>query len=481
MKKPTKKVLKPKTKTKPSLKKKKTIVAVKKPAAKKVASKIQKKSIKQVRPVIKKAKKVEKVSKQKKIVKPAKAVKKIEKKIEKKKAKKEIKKITPVKTEKVKTEKAKMKEKKALLDKQRKQRREKPSVSVIDNEKLEFLLKKGKLRGFITFSEILSYFPNIEENIGEFEDLLGKLDQMSIDLRESKGYLDADVEPKRKGRKRASTGKIDSVQSYLREIGKIPAITAREEKELAKRIEVGDQDAKRKLAEANLRLVVSIAKKYIGRSPNLTLLDLIQEGNLGLFRAVEKFDWRKGYKFSTYATWWIRQTITRALADQARTIRIPVHMIETLTKYTQAKRRLLQDLDREPLAEEVAAEMGIEVEKVRHLEKISQKAVSLETPVGEDEKDSVLGEFIKDDKIESPASQAGRKLLREHMDEIFKDLTEREQKILSMRFGLEDGVTHTLEEVGQEFKVTRERIRQIEAKAIEKIRQHKNLKKLEGY
>ncbi|MCK9578041.1 sigma-70 family RNA polymerase sigma factor [bacterium] len=363
----------------------------------------------------------------------------------------------------------------------KKQKKEKILVSVIDTEKLELLLKKGKLRGFITFSEVLSYFPNIEENIGEFEDLLGKLDQMSIELRESKGYLDAEVEPKRKGRKKVSSGKIDSVQSYLREIGKIPAITAREEKELAKRIEVGDQDAKRKLAEANLRLVVSIAKKYIGRSPNLTLLDLIQEGNLGLFRAVEKFDWRKGYKFSTYATWWIRQTITRALADQARTIRIPVHMIETLTKYTQAKRRLLQDLDREPLAEEVAAEMGIEVEKVRHLEKISQKAVSLETPVGEDEKDSVLGEFIKDDKIESPASQAGRKLLREHMDEIFRDLTEREQKILSMRFGLEDGVTHTLEEVGQEFKVTRERIRQIEAKAIEKIRQHKNLKKLEGY
>ena len=353
---------------------------------------------------------------------------------------------------------------------------------MVTPEKLDSLIKKGKTRGFITFSEILSYFPNIDENITELEDMYGVLEQAGIELKESKGYLDFDEKgAKKKGRKRASTGKIDSVQSYLREIGKIHPITAREEKELAKRIEAGDLDAKRKLAEANLRLVVSIAKKYIGRSPNLTLLDLIQEGNLGLFRAVEKFDWRKGYKFSTYATWWIRQTITRALADQARTIRIPVHMIETLTKFTQAKRRLLQDLDREPLAEEVAAEMGLEVEKIRHLEKISQKAVSLETPVGEDEKDSVLGEFIKDEKIESPASQAGRKLLREHLDDIFKDLSEREQKILSMRFGLEDGVSHTLEEVGQEFGVTRERIRQIEAKAIEKIRGHVDVKKLEGY
>jgi len=465
MKKPMKKVLNQKTKTKSSVQKqkKKTIAVVKKPAAKKVAPKTQKRSVKQVRPVSKKAKKVVKISTPKKSGKKL-PIKKV--------AIKKIKKVSSFKKAAPKVER-----KKAVSVKQKKEK----LVSVIDSEKLEALLKKGKLRGFITFSEILSYFPNIEENIGEFEDLLGQLEQMSIELRESKGYLDAEVEPKKKGRKKASSGKIDSVQSYLREIGKIPAITAREEKELAKRIELGDLDAKRKLAEANLRLVVSIAKKYIGRSPNLTLLDLIQEGNLGLFRAVEKFDWRKGYKFSTYATWWIRQTITRALADQARTIRIPVHMIETLTKYTQAKRRLLQDLDREPLAEEVAAEMGIEVEKVRHFEKISQKAVSLETPVGEDEKDSVLGEFIKDEKIESPASQAGRKLLREHMDEIFRDLTEREQKILSMRFGLEDGVTHTLEEVGQEFKVTRERIRQIEAKAIEKIRQHKNLKKLEGY
>ena len=263
-------------------------------------------------------------------------------------------------------------------------------ISVITPEKLEIMMKKGKTRGFVTFSEILSTFPNIEENIIELENMFSEFEQAGIELKDSKGYLDYGGEKvgKKKGRKRASTGKIDSVQSYLREIGKIHPIVAREEKDLAKRIEAGDLDAKRKLAEANLRLVVSIAKKYIGRSPNLTLLDLIQEGNLGLFRAVEKFDWRKGYKFSTYATWWIRQTITRALADQARTIRIPVHMIETLTKYTQAKRRLLQDLDREPLAEEVAAEMGLEVEKIRHLEKISQKAVSLETPVGEDEKDS---------------------------------------------------------------------------------------------
>jgi len=379
--------------------------------------------------------------------------------------------------------------KKVLTKKSQKTKIAKPkkkkvqSPVVVTPEKLEALMKKGKTRGFITFSEILFYFPNIEENIIELDSMFSEFEQAGIELKESKGYLDYGSEkaPKKKGRKKSSTGKIDSVQSYLREIGKIHPITAREEKEFAKRIEAGDLDAKRKLAEANLRLVVSIAKKYIGRSPNLTLLDLIQEGNLGLFRAVEKFDWRKGYKFSTYATWWIRQTITRALADQARTIRIPVHMIETLTKYTQAKRRLLQDLDREPLAEEVAAEMGLEVEKIRHLEKISQKAVSLETPVGEDEKDSVLGEFIKDEKIESPAAQAGRKLLREHLDEIFSDLSEREQKILCMRFGMEDGVSHTLEEVGQEFGVTRERIRQIEAKAIEKIRQHVDVKKLEGY
>ncbi|MEK7153999.1 MAG: sigma-70 family RNA polymerase sigma factor, partial [Patescibacteria group bacterium] len=274
----------------------------------------------------------------------------------------------------------------------------------------------------------------------------------------------------------------DSVQMYLREIGQYPLLRGEEEGELAKRIEKGDESARQKLMLSNLRLVVSIAKKYVGRSPNLTLLDLIQEGNIGLSRAVEKFDYRRGYKFSTYATWWIRQAITRALADQARTIRIPVHMIETINKYQQVVRRLVQDLGREPLPEEVAAEMGVNVEKIRHIQKISQDTVSLEAPVGsDDDESSLLADFIADEDSATPETMAGRRILRDHLQEIISELSPREQKILEMRFGLKDGVTHTLEEVGKVFGVTRERIRQIEAKALEKIRQHHKIEKLKGY
>ena len=348
---------------------------------------------------------------------------------------------------------------------------------VFVEEKMKELIEKGGKRGFITSAEILDFFPGVERDLKGLEKFYEYLEKLGIEVKETKEFL----VPEKKERIITPGAKIDPIQMYLREIGEVPFITAEEEKELAKRIEKGDEEAKNKLARANLRLVVSIAKRYIGRSPNLTLLDLIQEGNLGLFRAVEKFDWRRGYKFSTYATWWIRQAISRALADQARTIRIPVHMVETLSKYNQARRRLLQDLGREPLPEEIAAEMGIEVEKVHHLMRISQQAVSLETPVGEDREDSILAEFIADEKSAPPSLEAARRLLRERLKEILVDLTPREQKILAMRFGLDDGITHTLEEVGQEFGVTRERIRQIEAKALERIREHRALKKLKGY
>jgi len=352
------------------------------------------------------------------------------------------------------------------------------SPKVFTPEKFQELAKRGKERGFVTYSEILYYFPEIERDIKGLEQLYEDMEKQGIEVEEVKELISVGEKVKKV---KESEGGIDPIQMYLKEIGRISFVTANEEKELAKKIEKGDDEAKKKLARANLRLVVSIAKRYVGRSPNLTLLDLIQEGNLGLFRAVEKFDWRRGYKFSTYATWWIRQAITRALADQARTIRIPVHMVETISKYTQVRRRLLQDLGREPLPEEIAAEMGIEVEKVYHIQKISQDTVSLETPVGEDDEDSVLAEFIEDEKSAPPSLEAARNLLKERLKEILADLTPREQKILAMRFGLEDGVTHTLEEVGREFGVTRERIRQIEAKALEKIREHDSLKKLKGY
>lgn len=351
-------------------------------------------------------------------------------------------------------------------------------ADIFTQEKINALLQKGRMQGFVTTSEIMRLFPNFEYDIIGLENLFDLLHQESIDVLEKGGFLEP--EEAKKGIENIHP-KIDSVQMYLKEIGSVSMISAKEEKELAKRIEKGDLEAKKKLAQANLRLVVSIAKKYVGRSPNLTLLDLIQEGNLGLFRAVEKFDWTRGYKFSTYATWWIRQAITRALADQSRTIRIPVHMVETLSKYEKVRKRLLQVLGRPPFAEEIAAEMGLEIEKIHLLRKIKQKAVSLETPVGDDDKDSILAEFIQDEKTPLPSVEAARGLLKERLAEISVELTPRERKILAMRFGLEDNITHTLEEVGAEFGVTRERIRQIQAKALEKIRKLKGLQKLRDY
>jgi len=374
--------------------------------------------------------------------------------------------------------------------KQRKisQKRSKKREKIFPLEKIQEFIKRGRTRGFVTDLELIHFFPDFDQDLEGLEELLNRLEAEGIVLRRAQfEFLKTEEEKKEKPKPKslkeleALLKRPDSVQMYLKEIGKVPFLTAKEEKELAKRIEKGDEAAKQKLIRANLRLVVSIAKKYVGRSPNLTLLDLIQEGNLGLFRAAEKFDWRKGYKFSTYATWWIRQAVTRALADQARTIRIPVHMIETITKYEKVRRDLLKELRREPTPEEIAKEMGLSVDKVKHIAKIAQKTISLETPVGDSDEESILADFIKDEEIVSPSKEAARALLRERIREILHELTPREQKILSMRFGLEDGVTHTLQEVGEVFGVTRERIRQIEAKALEKIRKHQDIKKLEGY
>lgn len=357
------------------------------------------------------------------------------------------------------------------------------------------IIARGKQRGFVTEDEIIHIIPDIEEELEELENLYEKLETAGIKVVQSDEMLkidtDKEVEAYEKSKKDKNVdmaladgiedGSGDLVQMYLREIGRVQLLSADEEIRLAKANEKGDLIAKQKLTEANLRLVVSIAKKYVGRSHNLSLLDLIQEGNIGLFRAVEKFDYRKGFKFSTYATWWIRQAITRALADQSRTIRIPVHMVETINKYTQVTRRLVQELGREPLPEEIAAEMNMEVEKIRHIQKISQETVSLETSVGDSDDDSVLGDFIEDTETVMPHQVASRKLLKSHVGEVLNELSPREQKILKIRFGLEDGVTHTLEEVGKEFGVTRERIRQIEAKALDKIRHHQMINKLKHY
>jgi RNA polymerase primary sigma factor len=346
-------------------------------------------------------------------------------------------------------------------------------------EKLLKLFKRAERRkGVLYFLDIYEVFPGLKRNEKNLNILLTKLKKKGVRIKRERSFLSDEAQREVEDMIGVS---IDSIQSYLKEIACEPLLDSNMEIELAKKIEKNDQSAKKKMIRANLRLVVSIAKRYIGRSPKLSFLDLIQEGNLGLFRAVEKFDWRRGYKFSTYATWWIRQSINRALADQSRTVRIPVHMVEKISKYVKARKELFQSLGREPSAEEIAAEMGTEVEKVRHIIKIYQTATSLEAPVGDEDDSSTLADFIEDEKAVSPSVAAARKLLKERLDDILIDLDEREREILSMRFGLEDGVTHTLEEVGQRFGVTRERIRQIQAKALEKIRKHKRLERLEGY
>ncbi len=356
------------------------------------------------------------------------------------------------------------------------------------SKEVQELVQKGRQQGFITQPELLKAMPKIEDDLVLLDEIYALFLDLGIDVMDPKEsdsliwknneeakVVDAaikSVEPKKaKVQQQTDMKEIanDSIRLYLCEIGKVALLTGKEEIDLARRIRKGDQTAKSRLAEANLRLVVSIAKKYIGRG--LSFLDLIQEGNIGLFRAVEKFDPDRGFKFSTYATWWIRQAITRAIADQARTIRIPVHMVETINKLTHAQRRLVQELGREPLVEEIAAEMDMDVKKVRHILKISQDIVSLEAPVGTEE-DSKLGDFIEDDEALSPAEATNRQLLKENIREMLQYLTPRERKIIEMRFGLIDGVGHTLEEVGKEFNVTRERIRQIEAKVLQKLKEH---------
>lgn len=362
---------------------------------------------------------------------------------------------------------------------------------IFPQEMADLLLKKGRGRSFLTENEIVFTFKDLEDYIEAYELWLSAVEDNGIQIvaidegvlgltAKSAGLAHHEKDKVGKAVFDLADIATDSIQMYLREIGKVALLSTEEEIRLAKLKEKGDQEAKRKLIEANLRLVVSIAKKFTGRS--LSLLDLIQEGNVGLFRAVEKFDYRKGYKFSTYATWWIRQAITRSLADQSRTIRIPVHMVETINKFSQIERGLIQTLGREPLPEEIAAEMEEELPKVMQIIKINQETVSLETSVGDDEsEDSTLGDFIEDVKTVTPDRAAALQLLKDHVFDIIKELPPREQKILELRFGLVDGVSHTLEEVGQEFGVTRERIRQIEAKALEKIQQHVGMRKLRDY
>ncbi len=356
------------------------------------------------------------------------------------------------------------------------------------SEKLKELLAIAKKKkNVLEYQEISDFFNDMELDAEKFEKILDFLEQNNIDVLritddDDDNIIlsdDDDVDVEQIDLSVPDGVSIeDPVRMYLKEIGKVPLLSAEEEIDLAKRMELGDEEAKKRLAEANLRLVVSIAKRYVGRG--MLFLDLIQEGNLGLIKAVEKFDYRKGYKFSTYATWWIRQAITRAIADQARTIRIPVHMVETINKLIRVSRQLLQELGREPQPEEIAEEMNMPVERVREILKISQEPVSLETPIGEEE-DSHLGDFIQDDNVPVPAEAAAFTLLKEQLVEVLGTLTEREQKVLRLRFGLDDGRARTLEEVGKEFNVTRERIRQIEAKALRKLRHPSRSRKLKDF
>lgn len=359
-------------------------------------------------------------------------------------------------------------------------------------QKVKELVDKGKKKGTLTYREIADALSTMELNPEQIDEVYEQLGNLGIDVIPEGGDIEAlettddALEPEEIDDNEIEidlsvpegVGIDDPVRMYLKEIGRVPLLSAEEEVELAKRMEQGDEESKRRLAEANLRLVVSIAKRYVGRG--MLFLDLIQEGNLGLIKAVEKFDYRKGYKFSTYATWWIRQAITRAIADQARTIRIPVHMVETINKLIRVSRQLLQELGREPVPEEIAKEMDIPVERVREILKIAQEPVSLETPIGEEE-DSHLGDFIEDEDAPAPAEAASFILLKEQLEEVLESLTPREEKVLRLRFGLDDGRSRTLEEVGQEFGVTRERIRQIEAKALRKLRHPSRSKKLKDY
>ncbi len=411
-----------------------------------------------------------------------KAVKKAVKKVAKKASQKRAKAKNKTATKKT------PKPKKVLKKKQTPEAKKKAAkITRLSREKemkAGDLMKLGRDRGYVTYDDIMKHFPTVERDVEFLEELYERFHIANIDVLQSGGLLSGDISDDllaQKNAYRRQESSYDSIQMYLREIGQYPLLTAMEERTLAKRIVDGDEEARNLLARANLRLVVSIAKKYVGRSPDLTLLDLIQEGNLGLFKAVDKFDFTKGFKFSTYATWWIRQAITRALADQSRTIRIPVHMVETMAKYKQVSRRLAQDFGRDPMPEEIATEMGVEVEKIYQIEKISQDTISLELPVGDDDDRSRLSDFIADDKITAPDQEVAHSILTDQILEILDTLSEKERKILEMRHGLIDGTYHTLEEVGAEFGVTRERIRQIEAKALEKIRQHEKARRLKSY